>query len=408
MPPVETSATPAAAQDVWATERRFGRSRPLWRLWAPVVVSLLVQLPATMILALHGSLAAGSAGTGWSRLSAVLLAVAGPLALLAARQLPGPTVAVVAVLSSGSMLAGPIWGPPAIALAFAAGSGIIRGARRWTYLSLAVGWALALAGALAVDWPLPGFRVGLTTVLLVVAVVLAEGFRTRRERLDEYRRRQGERRASAAQEERMRIARELHDVIAHSLAQINVQAGMGLHLMDAQPERAREALTNIRSESKSSLDEVRGLLDVLRGAPDTTDPTTGAPRRPGPDLGSLPLLVGSLEEHGVVASLEISITTPPGAAAQLSLYRIAQESVTNVLRHAQATRVDIELVEASGTYRLTVTDDGIGAPPGLEERGNGLLGMTERAQLLGGTLETGRGDEGGFRVLARLPVSGTS
>lgn len=408
MPPVETSAIPETALEVWGTERRFGRGRPVWRLWAPIVVSLIVQVPVTMILALHGSLAAGSAGSGWARVSAVLLAIAGPLALLAARRLPGPTVAVVAVLSSGSMLAGPIWGPPAIALAFAAAAGIIRGARRWTYASLAIAWVVVLAGALAIGWPLPGFRVGLTTVLIVFAVVLAEGFRTRRERVDAYRRRQGERRATAAQQERMRIARELHDVIAHSLAQINVQAGMGLHLMDAQPERAREALTNIRSASKQSLDEVRGLLDVLRGASDGTDPVTGAPLRPGPDLASLPLLVESLEEHGVAASLEVRITTQPGAAAQLALYRIAQESVTNVLRHAQATRVDIALSEEPGAYRLTVADDGVGAPPGLEERGNGLLGMTERAQLLGGTLETGHGDHGGFLVRARIPGPGAS
>jgi len=416
MAPVESSTTHESSRGSWTDERwsgtaRFGgdgsgSGRALWRLWSPVVVSLLVQLPATAVLALHGSLAVGAAGSSWSRVSAVLLAVAGPLALLAARRLPGPTVAVVAVLSSASMLAGPIWGPPAVALAFAAASGVIRGARRWTYASLAIGWVVVLAAALAFDWRLSGFRIGLTTILLIVAVLLAEGFRTRRERVAEYRRRQGERRLSAAQEERVRIARELHDVIAHSLAQINVQAGMGLHLMDAQPQRAREALSNIKDASKSSLDEVRGLLDVLRGAADGADPTAGAPRKPGPDLAALPLLVASLHDQGVEATLETHLTTTPGAAVQLALYRIAQEGVTNVLRHAEASRVVLELVEEDGDYRLSVSDDGVGAPPGLEERGNGLLGMTERAELLGGSLESGRGALGGFRIVARVPVQG--
>lgn len=408
MPSVETSAVHGRQGD-----GRFGgplirQGRPVWRLWAPVVVSFLVQVPATAALALHGSLAAGADASAWSRVSAVLTVLGAVLALLAARRSPGPTVAVVAVLSGASMLTGPVWGPPAVALAFAAGSGIVRGARGWAYLSLGLAWVLPLAAALAVGWGLSGFRIGVTSVLVVIAVLLAEGLRTRREQLQAFRIRQGERRASAAQEERVRIARDLHDVIAHSLAQIAVQAGMGLHLMDSQPERAREALTNIRMASTASLDEVRGLLDVLRGSDGSADPATGAPTRPGPDLTALPLLAEALREQGVEAVLEQRLTTQPGAALQSALYRIAQESVTNVLRHARARRVAIELVEADGVYRLCVTDDGVGAPPGPAERGNGLLGMTERAELLGGTLETGRGPLGGFRVEARVPVRGVA
>ncbi|MBD8468245.1 sensor histidine kinase [Plantibacter sp. CFBP 8798] len=402
MASVETGSAP------WTTPSDRRPGRPVWRLWAPVVVSFLVQVPATAVLALHGSFGPGAGASGWSRSSAVVLALAGVLCLLAARRSPGPTVAAVAVLSSASMLTGPTWGPPAVALAFAAGSGIVRGARGWAYPSLGLGWALALTVALAVGWKVSGFRVGATTALVIVAVLLAEGLRTRREQLDADRRRQGERRASAAQEERVRIARELHDVVAHSLAQITVQAGMGLHLMDTQPERAREALTNIKGSSKASLDEVRGLLDVLRGADAAQDPTTGAPRRPGPDLEALPVLVQSLRDQGVDAVLELRLVSTPGAAVQQALYRIAQESVTNVLRHAQAGRVSVELVEVDGTYRLLVEDDGVGGPPGPAEHGNGLLGMTERAELLGGTLETGRSPLGGFRVTARVPVRGVA
>lgn len=399
---VETGPAPSTAH----ADGRPGR--PVRRLWAPVVLSLLVQVPATAVVALHGAFGPGADDSAWSRGSAVLLALAGALCLLAARRAPGPTVAAVAVLSSAAMLTGPSWGPPAVALAFAAGSGVIRGVRGWTYLSLGLGWALALTGARTLGWELSGFRVVTTTVLVVVALLLAEGLRHRREQLAASRRRQGERRASAAQEERLRIARELHDVVAHSLAQITVQAGMGLHLMDTQPERAREALTNIKGASKTSLDEVRGLLDVLRTGDAASDPATGAPRRPGPDLDALPLLVRSLQDQGVDAMLELRLVSTPGAAVQQALYRIAQESVTNVLRHAQAGRVSVELVEVDGFYRLLVEDDGVGAPPGPAEHGNGLLGMTERAELLGGTLETGRSTLGGFRVLARVPVRGAA
>ncbi|MGG7466482.1 sensor histidine kinase [Plantibacter sp. YIM 135347] len=456
----------------WAhRERRFGSRRPVFRLWFPVVVSFLVQVPAAIVVPWHAGWfggAEGSDGHGgfggppfhWLRLLSIALAVIGPFVLLAARRFPGPVVAVTAVIASASMLLGPEGGAPAIVLAFAAASGIIRGARRWTYVSLFVGWVLVLSVAAVVGFELPGFRVGVTTVLTLLAILLGEGIRVQSERAEEYRRRQRERRTSAAQEERVRIARELHDVIAHSLAQINVQAGMGLHLMDTQPERAREALGNIKAASKSSLDEVRGLLDVLRadpgaagsrgrgrdgrgpgrpggfgdgvghgGAPGADAGAGGgpggagtegafeaAPRRPGPNLETLPSLVTSLEDQGIDARLDVQITEPPGAAMQLALYRIAQESVTNVLRHAEATRVDIVLHEADGRYVLSVTDDGHGAPAGLEERGNGLLGMTERAELLGGTLSAGPADAEasgaggasgtrgrGFRVVASLP-----
>ncbi|MFZ4895897.1 sensor histidine kinase [Plantibacter sp. Mn2098] len=423
----------------WDRPRRFGPMPPAARLWFPVIVSLLVQVPATVFAAGRGGGPFGGFDhpgreLHWMHLTAILLSILGPIALLGARRFPGPTVAVVAALSGASMLIGPAAGPPAIALAFAAASGIIRGARRWTYVSLFVGWVLVLGVALLVGRELSGLRVGITTVLLILANLLAEGARAQMERLAEYRRRQRERRTSAAQEERVRIARELHDVIAHSLAQINVQAGVGLHLMDTQPERAREALTNIKAASKSSLDEVRGLLDVLRsdggsagggggpgwtgradatggtaGAPDgADDPWTGgrAPRRPSPGVGELPSLVASLASQGIEATLDVRIgATPPPSSTQLALYRIAQESVTNVIRHAGAHRLDIVLVEEGDHYRLTVTDDGHGAPAGLEERGNGLLGMTERAELLGGTLEAGAGASGGFVVVASLPVA---
>ncbi|WP_082916045.1 sensor histidine kinase [Plantibacter sp. H53] len=401
-------STREAGPAPWMVHDERRPDRAAWRLWAPVVVSLLVQVPATAVVAFHGAFGPGAGGSEWSRASAVLLALAGALCLLAARRAPGPSVAAVAVLSSASMLAGPSWGPPAVALAFAAGSGVARGARGWTYSSLVLGWVLSLTGARTLGSELSGFRVVTTTVLVIVALLVAEGLRSRREQLDEYRRRQGERRASAAQEERVRIARELHDVVAHSLAQITVQAGMGLHLMDTQPERAREALTNIKDASKTSLDEVRGLLDVLRSGDTASDPATGAPRRPGPDLEALPVLVQSLRDQGVDAVLALRLVSTPGAAVQQALYRIAQESVTNVLRHAQAGRVSVELVEVDGTYRLLVEDDGVGAPPGPAEHGNGLLGMTERAELLGGTLETGRSPLGGFRVAARVPVRGVA
>ncbi|CAN5296705.1 hypothetical protein BH09ACT5_BH09ACT5_22020 [soil metagenome] len=204
------------------------------------------------------------------------------------------------------------------------------------------------------------------------------------------------------QAERVRIARELHDVLAHSLSQINVQASVGLHLMDKQPARASEALASIKETSKTALDEVRSVLGVLR-AEGGQDPS--APLVPEPDLSRLPGLAASVTSQGVEVALRNDVADAP-KAVQLAVYRIVQESLTNVVRHAGATHAAVVIAQEGDDYVVTVDDDGSGPHAHADGTtgGRGLLGMHERAELLGGTLTTGASPLGGFRVTARIPL----
>jgi signal transduction histidine kinase len=229
---------------------------------------------------------------------------------------------------------------------------------------------------------------------------IGEGMRTRKERYERVSQVIAQRRQSEVQAERVRIARELHDVLAHSLSQINVQAGVGLHLMDAQPDKAKDALASIKETSKTALDEVRSVLGVLR-ADGGTNPD--APLVPEPDLSRLAGLAASVTSQGVEVALEGSLVDVP-QATQLAIYRIVQESLTNVLRHAHARHATVEMREENGQYAVTITDDGTAPAPTGTPDGRGLLGMSERAELLGGELSAGPVDGGGFRVDARIPA----
>jgi signal transduction histidine kinase len=215
--------------------------------------------------------------------------------------------------------------------------------------------------------------------------------------MTEFRRLASERRVSVAQAERVRIARELHDVLAHSLSQINVQAGVGLHLMDRQPDKARDAQASIKETSKSALDEVRSVLGMLRAEGAAID----APLVPEPDLDRLPALV---EGSGLTVELDdrLAHAEVPGQV-QLALYRIVQESLTNVSRHATGvTKVVASLAREDDQYVVSVRDDGRGETAS-ESGGRGLLGMRERAELLGGHLTAGPSGDG-FEVRGVIPA----
>ncbi|MCP2031834.1 signal transduction histidine kinase [Okibacterium sp. HSC-33S16] len=368
---------------------------PAVRLWLPVILSFLVQVPPTLVILLR---------TGpYSPLEAILaaaLAVAGPLALIGARRFPGPVVAAVAAIAVADLLTTPFVGPPTIALGFAILSGIFRGTRIWVYASVVSGWLVAVfvGSMLGLDWH--PVRVALATAGLALLIAIAEGARSRRQHLQEARRRSLEHRTTVEQAERMRIARELHDVLAHSLSQIYVQAGMGLHLMDTHPEKTRESLANIKTSSKTALDEVRGVLAFLRS--DTTD---AASRVPEPDLAALAPLVESFRAHGIEVTFEDAVTELPPARVQLALYRVAQESLTNVLRHSGAQTAAVVLEDAGDSIRLRISDDGTGLSAHAREdiRGSGLLGMAERVTLLGGTFDASDGPTGGFVVTVQVP-----
>lgn len=368
------------------------------RLWIPVVVSLLSQLPA--LSALAGQVRGRPGG-----LLALALAFVGPLALIGARRFPGPVVAVTAVAGGALLLLRPDIGTPNLAVAFAIVLGILRGARVWVYVSVAFVWVATIALASTYGVSIHPLRIAFTTFALALVMGIGEVIRQRRDNIEELRRSLAARRMSAEQRERVRIARELHDVLAHSLSQINVQAGVALHLIDSQPEKAAEALASIKSTSKNALAEVRTVLGILRS--DGAD-EGAAPLAPEVGLAGLPALVQSFRAQGLrvdfVTGLDDEVDVP--AATQLALYRICQEALTNVLRHAHASAASVRLDTDRGECLLTVTDDGTAEPP---ERpitpGGGLLGMRERAELLGGSLRVARGDEGGFRVEARIPLA---
>jgi signal transduction histidine kinase len=369
------------------------RPPPAFVLVAPVVISLLVQVPAAIGIALW-------LRPGWAiGLAQVALAAVGPLALLASRRLPGPTVAFVTAAALADLLLTPEFGPPYVALAFAIVLAIARGAIVWAVVSIVVGWvaAIALGAVIGLEWH--PFRIALTTVLLAACFGIGAFVRVRRERAAEFRAEAARRRQTAEQRERVRIARELHDVIGHALSQINVQASVGLHLMDRDPEQARAALGSIKDTSKTALEEVRSVLGVIRSEGD-------APLAPQAELAELPRLVEGVRSPGFDVELIDRLDEQPGRAVQFAAYRIAQEALTNVVRHARAAHAVVAVERLGDELLLTVDDDGRGTQ-GADE-GSGILGMRERAALLGGSVEVAPSPRGGTRVTARLPWGATA
>ena len=201
-------------------------------------------------------------------------------------------------------------------------------------------------------------------------------------------------------EERLRIARELHDVVAHTMATINVQAGAAAHVLPDRPDVAAEALATIKTVSKDGLRELRAILNVLRQA-DEADPT-----RPAPGTGQ----IGGLIDGAVQAGLKTTLTVagqprPLPASVDLAAYRIVQESLTNTIRHAGAATAAVTLTYADGELLVEVTDTGLGGSDATPAGGHGLIGMRERASAVGGALAAGPRPEGGYGVLARLPAA---
>ncbi|VXB40672.1 Signal transduction histidine kinase [Microbacterium sp. 8M] len=367
------------------------------RLIAPVVLCLLVQVPASAWIAAH----APGHGLHWRVALHLALAIAGPLALLAARRFPGPVVAVVSAFALLDVLTAPVYGPPYLALAFAIAIAVARGAVIWAAASVATGWAAAILIGVAIGriWH-PGLIV-LATVGLAASFAVGAFVRTRGARMAAMRADAQRRRRSAEERERVRIARELHDVLGHALSQMNVQASVGLHLFDRDPEQARAALQNVKDTSKLALEEVRGVLGVLRDGE--------VPLVPQAELAELPRLIAGVQTPDLDIALDDRLQgTAPSRATQFAAYRIVQEALTNAVRHAQASRVWVTLErrdEPDPVLIVTVVDDGHGfgdADPGASG-GGGVLGMRERAALLGGSVEVGDGPDGGARVIATLP-----
>jgi signal transduction histidine kinase len=244
-------------------------------------------------------------------------------------------------------------------------------------------------------------------VVFVAAWILGENLRTRRAYLNELEekadRLEREREANirrAAAEEQARIARELHDVIAHNVSVMTVQASAAGDVFDSDPARAREALRAIESTGRAALTELRRLLAVDRYG-------SRAELVPQPGLGALDELVGQVRAAGLDVELTIEgghQSLPP--ALDLSAYRIVQEAMTNTLKHAAARHVWVDVSYGDDEVGISVRDDGIGPTELNGASGRGLIGMRERVELFGGSLDVGPSPGGGYAVLARFPVTG--
>ncbi len=267
------------------------------------------------------------------------------------------------------------------------------GRRRAGLVGLAVAMA-CFVGLALLDVPDLGTSVLLQSLaLLVAAWALGDAIRSRRQQ-------QRDQVEAAVTEERLRIARELHDVVAHSMSLIAVQAGVGAHVIRTDVAAAEESLEVIADTSRRALEQTRSMLGLLREAPD--DGT----RPPAQRLGDLAALVADVRAAG----LEVALVQPTGlpeldAATSLAAYRIVQESLTNVIKHSAASTARVTLGVAAGTLSIEVVDPGPLRAARAPASGHGLLGLGERVRLLGGTFEAGA-DGAGFRVDAVLPTGG--
>jgi len=338
-----------------------------------------------------------------------LLLLAAAACLLGRQRWPEGVLAGTFAATFGYLWLGYPGGPLWLPLIVAFGSALMLGRRVAAYTALLAGFVAATwVDSVVRDKPGPGIAtaLGLAAWLLVLAAV-SELIRYRSELRQAARRQEAEARRTElesarrrASEERLDIARELHDVLAHSISMINVQAGVALELIDERPEQVRESLATIKQASKDALVEVQAVLGALRqsGEPAATAPT--------PSLADLDRLVSGARAAGLDVRLRLSGDARPlPARTDLAAYRILQESLTNVVRHADATTVYVSVGYGTRELTLEVVDDGSGRGA-VGDGGSGIAGMRERASALGGELSTGRTFSGGFRVRARLPLDG--
>ncbi|MFC5153629.1 sensor histidine kinase [Streptomyces amakusaensis] len=399
-PPHPPGARPARRRR-WAHGHAHGPGRGPRR--TPWLSSLVVAASVPVATAF-----ASSHGEGDERLTplawALLLLV--PVFLPLRRHRPVLALAGTAVVTLAFLAVGHRYGPVFVPLVITVFTAVVSGRRQAAWWTVGAFWA---CHALFAHWlhrhlPPAGDRAApwgheLIAAAWVCAVLAASELA--RIKKEEWIRQRTERAAAArrrADEERLRIARELHDVLAHSISVINVQAGVGLALLDSDPEQARTALTTIKAASKEALGEVRQVLDGLRTPGD-------APRAPAPGLDRLPELV----EQAATAGLDVTVATggasfplPPGT--DLAAFRIVQEALTNVVRHSGSRRARVRIVYGRDRLALHVDDDGPATGSDAGGSGNGLAGMRERAAALGGGIEAGVRPDGGFRVRADLPV----
>ncbi len=273
--------------------------------------------------------------------------------------------------------------------------------------------AMALGSRARMQVSLLVMVVGVSVGLLMQPVDLSRGgglgygVRERRDRFAVEVLAARERAALGASQERLRITRELHDIIGHAMSVMVVQAGVAERLLDTDPARARTAIAQIGTTGRTSLSEMREVLAALRDG--DSDPGTDLPRDPAPGLAQVATLAARVEAAGLPVTLRVDGEVRPlPAALELAAYRVVQEALTNCLKHSGATRALVTVSHDGEGVRVVVDDDGsTPALPGAPS-GHGLVGMRERVAMFGGELVAGQRPDGGFRVDARFPVHATA
>jgi signal transduction histidine kinase len=357
-------------------------------------VALDVLAAVVLGIGAGGNLAAGAwtlpswlpAWLGWT----ILVTSVVPIVLR--RWWPlGSYVLALALAAAAVPIGGPVFGVAVVSAGCALYVVVNRLPSRIGQVGLAAGMVELGVLALVVTNPSTATTINFSVAALVVGFLLGLTVRTRRE-YAVIERENHARQAVAA--ERLRIAREMHDVVAHSMSLIAVKAAVGNHVALEQPEQAREALRVIEDTSRETLAELRRMLGVLRDG-------TGVPAlAPAPTLDDLRTLADRARQAGAL-TVDLAVDgldELPGGVGQ-SVYRIVQEALTNVVKHAGATTCRIHVAGADGEVSIEVRDDGRG---GEATPGHGLIGMRERVAVYGGEFSAAPGDDG-FRVFARLP-----
>jgi signal transduction histidine kinase len=332
----------------------------------------------------------------------VVLLLLGPACLLLRRTFPLPTLAAVLAVTVGYFALHFPLGPVFLSVVVALFNAVLLGPRLVAWVT---GWAGVAAIVAVLNLTRPEFhpslaQIGGTAAWVTTIMVIGEVARTRREKMLQARETQQEQSRRQVTEERLRIAREVHDVLAHHVSLINVRSGVALHLLDEQPEQAREALTAIKASSKEVLVELRNILGVLRDA----DRGDGPPREPVASLDQLDGLLERMRAAGLAVRLEVDgERRPVPSGVDTAALRIVQESLTNTYRHAGPSEATVWLRYGPDELRVRVEDNGRGTTF-ADGTGHGLAGMRQRAQALGGTFDAGPRPGGGFQVTATLPT----
>ncbi|MFL6110127.1 MAG: sensor histidine kinase [Catenulispora sp.] len=383
------------------TYPRVTASQPKGRRpgWLPDTASGLVT--TVLLLTITAHVPPGPRGRATDVLGYVLLIAAGG-AMGLIRRRPRTAVAITTVALCVEVVRnypnGPMWATGWIALA-----ALSRQTSRRTALAGAAGMLAALS-VCALASGSDGLLLPLIFIGWSAAAILSgDALRDRRRRIRELQERarflertREEVALRRVAEERLRIARDLHDSVAHAIATINVQAGAAAHVLARKPEAAGDALLAIQRTSGEVLDELGAMLSILR------DENQQADRAPAPGIGQIPRLVDSVAASGLKAELSTEGPAPDvSPVVSTAAYRVVQESLTNIIRHSRARQARVEVVATAGSgLTVLVTDPGPATAAGAGGSGVGIRGMHERVTSTGGTFEAGRLPEGGFRVRA--------